>query len=112
MGKMIQSSWSEAQVRAMLDEQNFDYQNVELPYGLSTGGRDRSAVVRKIYPEDMSGKSVLDIGCKYGYFSFEAERRGATRVFGGEADPNSLAKCELLADVPVPQGLRSIALSP
>src|SRR5687767_338660 len=28
-------------------------------------------------PEDLSGKRVLDIGCWDGYFSFEAERRGA-----------------------------------
>jgi tRNA (mo5U34)-methyltransferase len=29
-------------------------------------------------PEDLSGKTVLDIGCSDGMFSFEAERRGAT----------------------------------
>jgi len=29
---------------------------------------------------DFVGKSVLDIGCWDGYFSFEAERRGASRV--------------------------------
>ena len=31
-------------------------------------------------PEDLSGKSVLDIGAWDGYFSFEFERRGAARV--------------------------------
>ena len=98
-GNMIQSSWSEAQVRAMLDKYSFKYQNVELPYGLSTGGSDRSAVARKAFPEDMSGKSLFDLGCRNGYFGFEAERRGATWVVGGENDLNSLAKCELLADV-------------
>ena len=98
-GKMIQSSWSEAEVRAMLDKYDFDYQKVELPYGLSTGGGDRSAVARKAFPKDMSGKSLFDLGCRNGYFGFEAERRGATRVVGGESNPNSLVKAELLADV-------------
>jgi tRNA (mo5U34)-methyltransferase len=31
-------------------------------------------------PEDLTGKSVLDIGAWDGFFSFEAERRGASRV--------------------------------
>lgn len=31
-------------------------------------------------PDDLSGKSVLDIGCSDGMFSFEAEQRGAARV--------------------------------
>lgn len=33
-----------------------------------------------IFDADMAGKSVLDIGAWDGYFSFEAERRGAARV--------------------------------
>ncbi len=96
---MKETTWSEADIRSMLERENFVYQNIELPYGLSTGGGDRSAVVEKAFPKDMSGKSLFDLGCKYGYFSFEAERRGATRVVGGDTDPNSLAKCKLLADV-------------
>lgn len=31
-------------------------------------------------PESLGGKSVLDIGCWDGYFSFTAEKRGAKRV--------------------------------
>ena len=31
-------------------------------------------------PQDLSGKSVLDIGAWDGFFSFECERRGASRV--------------------------------
>jgi tRNA (mo5U34)-methyltransferase len=31
-------------------------------------------------PADLSGKAVLDVGAWDGYFSFEAERRGATKV--------------------------------
>ena len=31
-------------------------------------------------PDDLTGKSVLDIGAWDGYFSFECERRGASRI--------------------------------
>lgn len=33
-----------------------------------------------VFNEDLAGKSVLDIGAWDGFFSFEAERRGAARV--------------------------------
>ena len=33
-------------------------------------------------PEDLSGKSVLDIGCNAGFYSLEMKRRGAARVLG------------------------------
>jgi tRNA (mo5U34)-methyltransferase len=36
---------------------------------------------------DFAGKSVIDIGCWDGYFSFMAEKRGATRVVGFD-DPD------------------------
>jgi predicted nicotinamide N-methyase len=75
----IRSSWTEAQVRKMLAEDDFSYQNIELPYGLSTGGADRSSTARHIFPDDMTGKTVLDLGSKFGYFCFEALKRGANR---------------------------------
>jgi SAM-dependent methyltransferase len=46
----------------------------------------------------MRDKSVLDIGCMYGFFCFEAERRGAARVLGIDADPENVRKCRLLGD--------------
>src|SRR5256885_1169150 len=38
--------------------------------------------VRVCLPEDLSGKSVLDVGCNAGFYSIEMKRRGAARVLG------------------------------
>src|SRR5207302_9070500 len=36
-------------------------------------------------PSDLSGKSVLDVGCNAGFYSIEARRRNAARVLGVDA---------------------------
>ncbi|CAN5559101.1 hypothetical protein BH20ACI3_BH20ACI3_18560 [soil metagenome] len=41
--------------------------------------------IQKCLPEDLSGKSVLDVGCNAGFYSFEAKRRGAAHVLGLDA---------------------------
>jgi tRNA (mo5U34)-methyltransferase len=43
-------------------------------------------------PKDMSGLRVLDIGCAEGYFSFEAERRGAKEVVAIDSFPDSVRR--------------------
>jgi len=93
------STWSRAEVAAMLAADDFSYQKIELPHGFSTSGRhDRSSTARRIFPDDLSGKSVLDVGCRLGYFCFEALKRGAERVVGVDIDPDSVRKARLLAD--------------
>jgi tRNA (mo5U34)-methyltransferase len=38
--------------------------------------------IQKLLPADLDGKTVLDVGCNAGFYSFEAKRRGAERVLG------------------------------
>jgi tRNA (mo5U34)-methyltransferase len=38
--------------------------------------------IQKLLPRDLRGKTVLDVGCNAGFYSFEAKRRGAERVLG------------------------------
>ena len=45
-------------------------------------------------PDDLTGKSVLDIGCNGGFYSFELKRRGASRVLGVDHDPVYLKQAE------------------
>jgi tRNA (mo5U34)-methyltransferase len=58
------------------------WHKIDLGNGITTPGRDESqAKLRRIgMRSDLTGKSVLDIGAWDGFFSFEAERRKASRV--------------------------------
>ncbi|WP_413061967.1 TIGR04290 family methyltransferase [Sphingomonas carotinifaciens] len=46
-------------------------------------------------PADLTGKSVLDIGCNAGFYSVEMKRRGADRVLGIDSDDRYLAQARL-----------------
>jgi tRNA (mo5U34)-methyltransferase len=58
------------------------YHSIDLGQGIITPGVGDTAARLPQYhlPADLSGQSVLDIGAWDGFFSFEAERRGASRV--------------------------------
>jgi tRNA (mo5U34)-methyltransferase len=49
-------------------------------------------------PGDLSGKTVLDIGCNAGFYSIEMLKRGAERVVGIDTDPHFLAQARLVTD--------------
>jgi tRNA (mo5U34)-methyltransferase len=72
---------NEEQIRAAISGIAW-YHTIDLGQGVVTPGVDatqpRLALVG--LPDDLRGKSVLDIGAWDGAFSFEAERRGANRV--------------------------------
>jgi tRNA (mo5U34)-methyltransferase len=50
-------------------------------------------------PADLSGKSVLDIGCNAGFYSMEMKRRGAARVLGVDFDDRYLEQARFAAEV-------------
>lgn len=58
------------------------WHTIDLGHGIVTPGSDNSPykLAQLGMPQDLTGSTVLDIGASDGYFSFEAERRGASRV--------------------------------
>jgi tRNA (mo5U34)-methyltransferase len=50
-------------------------------------------------PKDLTGKSVLDIGCNGGFYSIEMKKRGAARVLGVDFDEDYLAQARFAAQV-------------
>jgi tRNA (mo5U34)-methyltransferase len=54
---------------------------------------------REALPADLSGLTVLDIGCNGGFYSIEMKRRGADRVLGIDHDEAYLAQARFAARV-------------
>lgn len=50
-------------------------------------------------PEDLSGKSVLDVGCNAGFYSIQMKRRGADRVVAIDSDEHYLAQARFAAKI-------------
>jgi tRNA (mo5U34)-methyltransferase len=48
-------------------------------------------------PEDLSGRTVLDIGCNGGFYAIAMKRRGADRVVAIDADADYLAQARFAA---------------
>jgi tRNA (mo5U34)-methyltransferase len=48
---------------------------------------------------DLTGKTVLDIGCNAGFYSLEMKRRGASRVVGIDSDERYLNQARFAAEV-------------
>jgi tRNA (mo5U34)-methyltransferase len=82
----IHSSVDTQTVRAQVEQIRW-WHPIDLGGGLVTPGIDvtpaRLAEIQM--PESLSGLSVLDIGAWDGFFSFEAERRGARRVLATDS---------------------------
>lgn len=86
------------------------YQRITLPDGRVIPGADRSPTANLVFPSDLTGKTVLDVGCYHGFFLHEAVNRGARRAVGIEADPGRYRVASTLAPlwggkVEVQQGL-------
>ena len=82
------------------------FHNIDLGDGLVTAPdhflgdypRFKFARFADALPADLTGKSVLDIGCNAGFYSVEMKRRGAGRVVGIDSDERYLAQARLASE--------------
>jgi tRNA (mo5U34)-methyltransferase len=79
------------------------YHDVELTPGVSTNPANKQYMANRwgflkpFVPDDLTGKSVLDIGCNAGFFSFEMKKRNAARVVGVDTMLHVLAQARFLS---------------
>ncbi len=96
---------SPAETQRRIDELGAWFQNINLN-GVQTAPRhflgDYPAVKFQRFahalPPDLTGKTVLDIGCNAGFYSIEMKRRGAERVLGVDFDERYLAQARFAAE--------------
>ena len=88
------SDWLKSQI----ESEAYWFHRMELPGGLVTPGWNDPKAEKLPYfglPDDMTGMRVLDIGHAEGFFSFEAERRGAAEVVAIENYPPMARKFQI-----------------
>jgi tRNA (mo5U34)-methyltransferase len=80
------------------------YQNIEVASGVWTNPvandypASRLRTLQPWIPADLSGKSVLEIGCNAGFFLLEMKKRGAARCVGIDIMPHALAQARFVAE--------------
>jgi len=87
--------------RARVEAEPYWFHRITLADGLVTPGwsdPETDKLPRFGLPQDMTGMRVLDVGCAEGFFSFEAERRGASEVVAIDSMPESVRRCTLCRD--------------
>ena len=65
------------------------YHRIKLSENITTPGINRKQIhknIDQIRKLDLKGKKVLDIGCRDGIYSFEAEKMGASEVIAIDND--------------------------
>jgi tRNA (mo5U34)-methyltransferase len=80
-------------------EPNWWFHKIRIDETLVTPGWSDPLVDKLPYfglPESLAGMRVLDIGCAEGFFSFEAERRGAAEVVAIDENAGLLERFQLV----------------
>jgi len=97
---------SSADIKQRIEQLGPWFHNIEL-HGIPTAPdhflgnypRTKWRKFEHAIPADLTGKSVLDIGCNAGFYSIEMKRRGASRVLGVDFDDTYLEQARFAAEL-------------
>jgi tRNA (mo5U34)-methyltransferase len=103
---MSKAHWSRSEIERRVDElqpwfHNLDLQGVRTApnHFLGDYPQIKWRAFAHALPEDLRGKTVLDIGCNAGFFSIEMKRRGAERVVGLDTEPLYLEQARFTSEI-------------
>lgn len=82
-------------IKSQVEAETYWFHRLELFPNLVTPGWSNPRTEKLPHygvPTDLTGMRVLDVGCAEGFFSFEAERRGAKEVVAIDSFPDSVRR--------------------
>jgi tRNA (mo5U34)-methyltransferase len=106
LAQRLKSTDGPALLRQRVQELGPWFQNIDLGHDIFTApehflGDYPSFKFRRFadaLPEDLGGRSVLDVGCNAGFYAIEMKKRGAGRVLGIDSDDRYLEQARLASD--------------
>jgi tRNA (mo5U34)-methyltransferase len=102
----VAHQWTENEIRARVAELGRWFHNLNLngvetapDHFLGNYPEFKWRTFAHAIPEDLRGRTVLDVGCNAGFYSMEMKRRGADRVVAIDSDEQYLAQARFAAEV-------------
>lgn len=108
--KPVPHGMTKEEILAGLERLSPWFHCIELGDGIRT--KERSAIgepvehpqptwkaVEGCVPNDLAGRSVLDVGCNAGFYSIELKRRGAARVLGVDSQRDLIRQAQFVRKV-------------
>lgn len=92
-------NWTKEKIKEWVFSQDW-YQTIQIADDISTPGNfDSSWRFKLMNLGDLTGKSVLDIGCNSGQICFKVKELGASRVVGIDINKKRLNQARTLAEI-------------
>ena len=92
---IFQSNYPKEEIKKNLEQNNTWYHTININGTQAKNSRTSSKYqmwVSQIIPVDLTGKSILDVGCSDGFYSFLCEQRNANRILGIDYEGFDLQK--------------------
>ena len=93
------NKWTKERIKEWVFSQDW-YQSIHVIDDIITPGNfDAAWRLKLMNLGDLSGKSILDVGCNSGQICFQAKKLGASKVVGIDINKFRLSQAKKLADI-------------